>query len=92
MAAKKKAWTQADRRKMPKGCFLQPGERKYPFCKKGAKKVKTDCRTALRAFSRARQQKQNATAKKALRKGVSAGCSWTETGAAAQRLRKRYGF
>jgi len=97
---KAKSWTKrapstvAERRKLAKKCksqcFADPKRLKYPMCSKRSNVCGLDCQGALAAFRRARQQHNNAVAKRALKAGKKAGCSWVKTGAVASRLAKRW--
>lgn len=56
----------AERRAMPKACFLVPGRRAYPICATGTRdRVQVDCGGLQAAYNRARQQGDTATAKRA---------------------------
>ena len=63
-------------------CFLKVETTKtglkdygYPICNKQGN---PDCRGALAAFNRARQQKDTPVARKALRRGKQLGCGWAQ--------------
>lgn len=89
----RKSTRQKMKRECGSGCFLEPAKLAYPICRPTARKVcKPDCQGIRAAFSRARQQKNTAVAKKALAKAKQFGCGWFRTGEAAQKLAKRWGI
>ncbi|MCP4204218.1 MAG: hypothetical protein GY769_20065 [bacterium] len=65
------------RKKMPKSCFLDQKNRKYPVCAKSVRgRQRVSCKGTLAAYQRARQQKKQKLANKAIRIGKRNGCSW----------------
>ena len=82
--------TQAERRRVKKKCsarcFAGPNL-SYPMCAKHARTCGIDCMGARAAFSRARQQKKPAIARKAVLAGKRAGCKWVQ-GKSAQKVLK----
>lgn len=68
----KKAPTTAQRRKMPKRCFADPKNKKYPMCP--ARSKKPTCQGAAAAYARARQQHKPAVAKRARAMQRKLGC------------------
>ena len=65
---RKKGWsakapTTKQRRSMPKTCFADPRNKKYPMCP--ARKAKPTCQGAAAAYARARQQHKPSIAKRA---------------------------
>ena len=89
-APKTKARRRALLEKCGSGCFGDPKKLAYPICKPKKGVCEVDCRGALAAFSRARQQKNAAAAKRALKAAKRSGCAWFHTGTSAQRLAKRW--
>lgn len=93
--AREKKWSDVDpekmstRRRMRASCFLDAKNRKYPVCTKTGR---FSCKGNLAAFNRARQQKRNDLAKKALRKAKREGCTWLRSGGQATKLAKRWGI
>jgi hypothetical protein len=90
---KKKPKRITERRKMPIGCFLDPKGLKYPVCPKGTRgKAKPTCQGVLAAFSRARQQHNQAVAKRAILLADGLGCPWVRTGGSAKKMAEKMGL